>query len=371
MQRLDQLRSIPLFVLIEVAEQAWSHEALERLRTPLSRPGAEEVGMLVAHDLARIVPAVREAGVCFLGASFEAAELLQPGLPVHSLLGEQYRLSLAGDGFQSRLLFLGALAGVLPDGRLHPDARRAPSPLRLLPLSLIVDPQDLARIDANVEGSLLESGECAPPVATALASWFGVAIAHARYLTRLDLLALLRAQYDQAGLGLLAELLELSQLSPDRPTCLADPSGLQCGWDGRQVRLRWQPLDPGQPLTDTQRARVRLQRLLLQGLALHGMDVAWVACPAEPVEALLDAPVLEGELVVEGVVDDAICHLRAWADEELGVLVVDGLDDIGARRCRMHPLSAAGLQRIRALLPAAPVQSVPLGSNGSGSSGLN
>lgn len=365
MLRLDQLRSIPLFVLFEVAERAWSPEALERLRTPLARPGAEELGMLVAHDLARIVPAVADAGVCFLGASFEAAELLQPGRPVHTLLGEQYRLSLAGDGFQRRLLFLGALGGALPDGRLHPDARRAPSPLRLMPLGLIADPQDLARIDTDLEESLLDAGECAPPVVTALASWFGVEIAHAGYLTLLDVLAVLRAQYEQAGLSLLAELLEQSQLSPQRPICLLDPGGLQCGWDGQQVRLCWQALDPDQPMTEAQRARLRLQRLLLQGLALHGMAVTWVACPAEPVEAMLEAPVLEGELVVEGIADEGVCRLRAHTDDDLGVLVVDGLDRDGARRCRIHPLSAAGLQRIGVLLPHASIESVALRRNDS------
>lgn len=360
MSRLDSLRSLPLFVLLEVAEPSWTPAAMQRLHAALPRPGAEELGMLVAHDLARIVPSVGSAGVCFLGASFEPTEVLQPGLPLFTLLAEQYRLSLSGEGFQRRLLFLGALDGVLPDDRLTPDRRRQPSPWRVLPLSLICDPQDLAPIDADLESVLLDGGECAPPVGTALASWFGVDIAHARYLTLLDLLALLRAQYQQAGLDLLADLLEASLLRPDRAVCLADPNGLRCAWDGARVRLRWQALDPEMGLGGARREQFRLQRLLMQGLPLHGLELAWVDCPTDPVEALLDGPLLQGDLVVEGDPDDAVTSLRAYTDPELGVLVVDGLNANSVRHCRMHPLTAAGLNQIQALLPGRTFESVTL-----------
>jgi hypothetical protein len=295
-----------------------------------------------------------------VGASFEPAELLQPGLPVFAVLAEQYRLSLSGAGFQQRLLFLGALAGALPDARLAPDRQRPPSPWRVLPLNLIGDRQELEMIDAELERVLLDGGECAPPVGTALASWFGVDIAHARYLTLLDLLALLRAQYQQAGLDLLADLLEACLLRPERAVCLAGPDGLRCAWDGVRVRLRWQALDPQKPLDGATREQLRLQRLLMQGLALHGLALAWVDCPAEPVEALLEGPLLEGDLVVDGDPDTAVRSLRAYTDPELGVLVVDGLAANGARRCRMFPLTPAGLKQIRVLLPERELKSVAL-----------
>ncbi|MCB1629340.1 MAG: hypothetical protein KDI48_16540 [Xanthomonadales bacterium] len=360
MIRLDQLRHLPLFVLFELAPSAWTQTGLARLQRALPRPGAEEIGLLCAHDLARIAPLVADAGVSMVGASFDPAEVLRPRWPLAQVLTEQYRLSLAGEGFARRLLFFGAVDGALPDRRLQPDPKHPASPWRVLPLALIGEGEAIERIERDLEAHLLESGECAPPVATALASWFGVEIAHARHLTALDLLAVLRAQYLQADGELLADLLEAALLRPDRAVFLQDPSGLHCAWDGQRVRLQWTPA-PAQPCAGW-RGRLARGRQLQQGLALHGIETIWVSCADQPAEALLGGTEL-GDCVEERIGDNAVARWQLHQDDQLGLWRVEGLDAADAVCCRLYPLSEQGLQRLDTLLGELPRQ-ILTGNNG-------
>ncbi len=357
MLRLDQLATVPVFVLFEVAESDWSAAAAQRLQTALPRAGAEELGMLMAHDLGRIAPRVREAGVCMVGASFDPAELLSPGLPLFVELHDQYRLSLSGGGFESRLLFLGAVDRQLPSPKLQPDSGRPPTPLRVLPMALVGEAQALNAVDEQLEQDLLERGECAPPVAMALASWFGTRIAHARYMTQMDLLALLRSQYEQANLGLLADLLEACLLQPQRPVVLEHPSGAHWGWDGKRARMRFQPLDPQLPVPELTRSRLRLERAVQMGLRLHGVPWQAVAAPAQPPQALLDGRLLDGSFVIEGDNDTAPDRLRAHMDPELGLLAVDAVGADGQPLQRFHPLHEGMVADLRRLYPGVPLLS--------------
>ncbi len=360
MAELDPQRHLPTYLLFEVASQDWTPAALARLRQPLSRPAAEEVGMLAAHDLARIVPSVSGAGLCMVGASFDATELLQPALPLFRCLAEQYRLATGSGTDGSRLLFLGALDGRLPVPELTPDDARPASPWRVLPMLLIAPPEPLAEIANELEERLLSLGECAPPLVSALGSWFGVGIVHARHLTQLDLLAILRAQYQQAGLEPLADMVEAALTDGPRQAVHAAADGAHVAWDGQTARLRWLPIDPEQTPPAGLRDALLTQRRLLHGLALHGIPHGWFASPAADPAALLQAVPLGTELVVEGEADVAVTRLRVYSDPELGTLVVDGLDGAGKRRCRMHPLGPQALARIRQLLPGREVELVAL-----------
>lgn len=351
MVRLDRLQGTPVFLLFELDAQAWTREALTRLQRPLPRPGAEELGMLAAHDLGRIVPAVRQCGLCMLGASFDPSELLRPGLPILAALTAQYRLSLSGEGFQQRLLFLGAVDGRLPDPALAPATEVPASPWRIMPLQLIGEDSALPTVSEALESRLLEQGECAPPVQTALAGWFGASIAHARYLTLLDLLALLRAQYQQAELAALSELLEAALLDPQ--AALTSDSGLALAWDGQRARLAWHWLQPdaASAQRQAQRAQVAEQRRLLQGLALHRIPVAWPQQAALSADELLSAETLCGELASSGSIDDQVARLRLHEDSELGLLLAEGLDRNGQLRCRLQPLGPSAMLALNRLLP--------------------
>lgn len=351
MVRLDRLQGTPVFLLFELDAQAWNRETLTRLQQPLPRPGAEELGMLAAHDLGRIVPAVRQCGVCMLGASFDPTELLRPGLPILAALTAQYRLSLSGEGFQQRLLFLGAVDGRLPDPALAPAVDVPASPWRILPIQLIGEDSVLPTVSEALESRLLEQGECAPPVQTALAGWFGASIAHARYLTLLDLLSLLRAQYQQAESTALSELLEAAILDPQ--ATLTTDSGLALAWDGQRARLAWHWLRPeaSSEQRQAQRAQVAEQRRLLQGLALHRIPVAWPGQADLNASELLSAQTLCGELASSGSIDDQVQRLRLYEDPELGLLLVEGLDKDGQTRCRLQPLGPSAMPAIDRLLP--------------------
>ncbi len=335
---VDELGCIPLFLILEYRPDTIEARHAARLHTPLPRPAAEEIGALIANDLQRLVPAVAQFGLALIGHSYPLTQLLQPGLPMQQLLLGQYRLGQPGP-FRGQLLFIGAQNGRLPDARMETAAEAESGALRALPIALVGPPESLATVSATLEEILVQRGLPSPPLLSALHTWYDVPIAHGCYMTQLDVLALLRAQHEQIGLGLLSDLLEQAHLEPQQARSYA---GVDARWVWTGADARGLVSAPFAPEDAVWRQAAIEHRRVLLGLQAYGIPAG--------LDLQFDGarrPAADWRLLPlrnEGLLADwsgPASALQAIEDPELGLLAFRGLDAKGQTLGHALPLDPA------------------------------
>ncbi len=220
----DDLVSCPGVLALELAPG----EQPQRLS--LERDEAEVLAGFMADDLRGLLPGVEEGKLVVAGAHFDSTELLRPGFPVFTTL----------DGLAARLeggvLAFGARDGHMPAKPLVPDPALAGGALRLLPWTIMVNPQLAETLGPAMEVELVGRGETGTHTADCLMRHLGVQLEHARYFSRHDLMALVCVHYEHVNLATLWQLVEAALLSPDREERVLSAHGL--AWrqaDGRAI----------------------------------------------------------------------------------------------------------------------------------------
>jgi len=184
----------------------------------LSQAQAGELASMLARDLARWVPEVRDCDFTVLAALFDPVEILRPGFPLHAEL-ERLTAQAPGQG-QARVIALGANDTALPE-TLAPAKEFSEGPFRLVPFLLRGDAELIKVVGEQLEASLLDIGMAPADTALFAQENFKAQIEHARYLTVHDLAAMMAMQYDHAGLKNVWPLIETALLAPDE-TCWCD-----------------------------------------------------------------------------------------------------------------------------------------------------
>jgi hypothetical protein len=192
---------------------------------PIVLPTHEAALLLdaVANDLARLAPAATRCDLVAAGAFYDAAELLRPGWPIDAELS-RLRQGL-GARAAGRVTAFGAAGGSMPSPRLEPASDLAVGALRCLPWMIGGDPELVAAVSDDLERRLEDEGLAGAAVDLFLRQSLGVTVAHARYLTRLDLMALTALQLEHAGLGSAWVLIETALLAPDEAVAVELPAG--------------------------------------------------------------------------------------------------------------------------------------------------
>ena len=253
----------------------------------LTQAQAGELAALLARDLARWVPEVRDCDFTILAALFDPVEILRPGFPLHAEL-ERLTAQAPGQG-QARVIALGANENALPE-TLSPSSQFAEGPFRLVPFLLRGDSELIQSVGEQLEASLLDIGMA--PADTALFSQenFSAQIEHARYLTVHDLAAMMAMQYEHAGLKNVWPLIETALLAPDQQAwCDVMPEPLALYRD-REIHMTLMDADDWQTLgycgdeTSPERCEFLFeqfemrQRQMAALFQAHGLDVTFEHC---------------------------------------------------------------------------------------------
>jgi len=182
-------------------------------RRHLDRSEAERCAALIAEDLRRLLPGAEAAHLGFLGALYDAAQLLRPGFPVLATLAD---LSAGGIGKagQAQVIAFGSRNGAMPTPDLEPLTELGNGPMLLLPFTLFADAALADTLGTRMESEFLARGEAGAALSDFLMRTLGAQLEHARYLTRHDLCALTCVQLEHAGLSSAWEMLEAALLSP-------------------------------------------------------------------------------------------------------------------------------------------------------------
>lgn len=253
----------------------------------LQQAQAGELAALLARDLARWVPEVRDCDFTILAALFDPVEILRPGFPLHAEL-ERLTAQAPGQG-QARVIALGANDNSLPD-TLAPSKEFADGPFRLLPFLLRGDAELIKQVGENLEASLLDIGMAPADTALFAQENFNAQIEHARYLTVHDLAAMMAMQYEHAGLQHAWPLIETALLSPNEICwCDAMPEPLALYRD-REIHMTLMDADDWQNLgycgdeVDPDRCEFLFeqfemrQRQMAALFQAHGLDVTFEHC---------------------------------------------------------------------------------------------
>jgi len=303
----------------------------------------------VAADLARLVPAVTACDLVGGGVLLDAAQILRPGFPLdQALAGLKRALGARGRGGISAF---GAAGGVMPDPALVPEAALGGGAMWYLPWQVHGDAAALAPVQAEFERRFEDEGLAGAAVNLYLRQALSEEVVHARYLTRLDLLALLALQLDHAGLGPAWSLLEGALLAPHQALAIELPHGGSLALAdgrafGRCARLS-SLLDAYTDRADAANAFARQLWFVRSAGALlgaHRLPINWALAAPNPGAQLDESAVI------------ALDGTGPWTRLTHPLLGVAGLGARGADGALLcvWPLTLAAFQAIRQL--PAPTQ---------------
>lgn len=323
----------------------------------IDRNGAEQLLAHLSTDLADGLPGVRQCSLAIAGALYDPTEVLRPGYPLFAAMAQLQRES--GDQ-GPRLLSIGADAGRMPVDALQPVADVPRGALQLLVLSLAGDADDLASLSDDAEYRLMEEGQLSAHAAKGVEAQFGLACAHARFMTLTDLQAMLRMQLEHFGFLPLWELLEAALEARETPLRVEGRQGQCFEWTGEAVRARFETFDywarhgAGSDVTgddgalgDAYGAWTRGYRQFLVTLRAHGVALVQHLPGSDAA--------LEGSFLVEDAGPDSrsdeVAGITEHSCAEMGMIAVTVMD--GGRRLNYYPLAATGVEELHTRIRAA------------------
>jgi len=324
----------------------------EHARRPalLERAGAEQVLAHVAADLTAVLPGISQCCLGMAGALYDQTQVLRPGLPVYAALESLQRASNPGADFKPRMLSIGASEGRMPMQELQPFENIPLGLLQVLPLLVSGPASSLGQLAEAMEHRFLEKGQVSAHTAKALEAQFLVSVTHARFMTIMDLNALLRLQLEHFGFLPLWELLDAAINPASAALEVATPAGPRFKWTDGAVHCFFESFDwwaqhgGGRELPAGQHrlqasyaAWTREYRRYLTMLTAHGVRVI------QHLPGLEDAELTDSFLLEESTnaPEPFAAPVTAHAADDLGTIAVTVIR--GPRQINLYPLRASGL----------------------------
>jgi len=316
----------------------------------LDRAAAEQVLAHLAADLTGMFPAIHLCALTMAGALFDQTQLLSPGMLVYKALETLQQSSNPGDDFHPRLLSVGARKELMPLDELQPHEDIPLGLLQVLPLLVSGPAEQIQPLAEEMEHRFLEQGQLSAHSAKGLEAQFRVALNHARFMTIIDLNALLRMQLEHHGFLPLWELLDAAINSPDQTLQVKTAAGLKFEWREGAVHCFFETFDwwarhgggadapaSTQQLQTAYADWTREYRRYLTMLTAHGVRIS------QHLPGLEDAELSDTFLLEESTVrppPDAAPVTEHSADD-LGSMAVTVVSR--GRQINFYPLQASGL----------------------------
>ncbi len=220
---VDELVSCPGVLALEVTP------GTVPARSAMERDEAEHLAACLAEDLRGLLPRIEQARLAVVGAHFDSTEVLRPGFPVFAALTSLAR------GADGGIVAFGTRDGHMPAAPLVPDPALRGGALRVVPWTLLADRELATDLVATMESDLGGKGEVGKPTADRIMRSFDTSLAHARYFTPHDLMALVQVHYEHANLTPLWALIEPALLTPERTEATMSAHGLAWRYAGGQA----------------------------------------------------------------------------------------------------------------------------------------
>lgn len=316
----------------------------------LDKAAAEQVLAHLATDLTAMLPAISRCSLSMAGALFDQTQILRPQLAVFEALQNLQQSSNPGSDFQSRLLSIGAVDGQMPVKELQPIESIPLGLLQVLPLLISGPTKLIDELSAEMEHLFLDRGQLSAHTAKGLESHFQISVNHARFMTMVDLNAMLRMQLDHFGFLPLWELIDAAINLPQQVLETHNPDGPNFKWRDAAVHsvfetFDWwakhgggadKPADKHQ-LQSAYASWTREYRQYLLLLAAHSIEVR------QYLPGLDDVPITDTFLVEESTIEpgQSSVTVTEHSADDLGIVAVTVIQ--GVRQMNFYPLQASGL----------------------------
>lgn len=230
-------------ILVAVETDATQYYGPDAKRPAVLGSGdAESLLSHIAADLKALLPEAMGCSLITAGALFDQTQVLRPEFPVFRAL-ESVPSRRGETEFKPRLVSIGAEQGAMPVGDLQPLEEIPLGLLQLLPVVLHGPAERVTELGQAMEYRFLEEGQLSPHTATWMQTAFGIRINHARFMTLIDLNAMLRLQLDHFGFLPLWEILDTALTGHEDSLRVTSDSGMEFEWKDGAVHTEFQTFD--------------------------------------------------------------------------------------------------------------------------------
>jgi len=321
-------------------------------RQMLTRATAEGLAAGMGGQLARFLPGEHDYGFVWSAALYDPAQLLRRDFPLHQELAHLFVAGQRQGIDAGHSLTLCERLGHMPTALLVPELAIGGGTLYAIPVVLTGSEEAIAAATERLESELYGAGLADAAIVFELNRDLGVSFEHVRWLSLLDLSAMMAAQLEHVGFGFAWQLVEeVLYGAPPRHIEVRSPQGQLLKLDDEAVWLAFTPysLFARQQRDNAERLADYIAYLhefrQLQGLlAAHGIAVRVRLPNADTGHACARAT---DDFVVESVSAGAPVRAVLHDAPGLGALAFSLVDESGAMVEHRYPLSASAIGRFR------------------------
>lgn len=324
---------------------------------PLEKAGAEQLAAHLGADLSGLIPQMSRCTVTVAAALYDQTQVLRPGFPIFAALKNYAESSGEAHGQRPKLLSIGADNGQMPDPALQPDNDIPASVLQLLPMLISGESEQVKELADLMEHLFIEQGQLSANTSMWVQQTFGIKVIHGRFMTLLDLTAMLNLQLDSFNFTPLWELVECALFEPGGSVRVETGEGNSFHYTNGVIKSpfltfdEWSvngagaQLDPrkhslGQGYADW----TRVQRQYLMTLRSHGLAV-WQHLPGQAEQPEKERFLVEAKA---GERQDGSVSITEHSVGELGTVAITAIR--AGKQFNYYPLTPAGLNDIHSLL---------------------
>ncbi len=277
---------------------------------------AQPLANQLAFELGKQLPSLDGLGLVWMAACYDQAQILQPGLPVHSALAALYTAGMRNSGDavganSAQVMTLQALRGAAPVPALKVDERLLGGPVVFLPFAIVGSANLVNKARAILEEKLLDTGLTDARTALMLNQALGCDAEHARLMTLDDLAALCAVQLEHMGLAPVWQILEAAIFRPD----ISISTQIGCAalsWHAG--KLQFETAGPGNLSLAAYSDQVLEARKASAVLSAHGLAVVAQFRASGTLEVGIS-------FWIDWFMDAPVCEVKVCNDPRLGVVL--------------------------------------------------
>lgn len=224
----------PELMYLDFAVMLQLSELSPDLQTYLDKETAEEMSRKVTSSLLQLYPELSDAGVVFVGAGYQVAQIMRPKFPIYHEMTEVSKITFRPNNFEPSIVTITAKDGEFSVGAFNKDTQ-SPDPLYIFPALLILPKtEDNQALVDRIENTISQEGIVTDVLSPMIEQALQCKIAHMHMITLSDISSFYATQLIQINLEPLWEVMK-HIIFDMGPTFQVLGSGHLVLWNGEEV----------------------------------------------------------------------------------------------------------------------------------------
>lgn len=198
----------PELMYLDFAVMMQLAELSPGLQTYLDKATAEEMSRKVTSSLQQLYPELSNAGVVFVGAGYQVAQIMRPKFPIYHEMTEVSKINFRPNNFEPSIVTIAAKDGEFSVGAFNKDTQ-SPDPLYIFPALLVMPKNEENQTLANhIENTISQEGIVTDVLSPMIETALDCKIAHMHMITLSDISSFYATQLIQINLEPLWEVMK-------------------------------------------------------------------------------------------------------------------------------------------------------------------